>query len=355
MRNKIYDVIICGAGPAGTSAGYQLTNAGLKVLILDKYKFPRVKSCAGCIPPYLINDIPEIKDILEAESGEIIFSYCSETRLVKKINRRVCFIMRDKFDMLLLDRAIKQGCLFNESEKLTAAQIKNDLIEIQTSKNIYLTKYLIGADGALSAVNRIFNIINRNNGITINAEIKLKSKIFDKFKSKILIDIGDCENGYFWAFPKKNHISFGMGSSNKKYNGFKNIFFKILKKMIEDFDEADIMYIKGAPIPFFNGKEKLNKDNVLLVGDAANLVNPFNGAGICYAIKSGEFAADAIIKTEKQTAAIDDYNISVSEIIESFVKAKQRAGHFFRYEKFIATVYSNEKVLELFSRLFLRI
>nr|HPG31305.1 hypothetical protein [bacterium] len=75
----------------------------------------------------------------------------------------------------------------------------------------------------------------------------------------------------------------------------------------------------------------------------------------CFAIKSGGFAADAIITAEKEKKTIDKYNGSLSEITDSFVKAKHRAEYFFKYEKFIASVYSEEKTLELFGKFFLRI
>jgi geranylgeranyl reductase family protein len=332
----IYDVIISGAGPAGSSAAFELAKNGSNVLLIDKAVFPRDKICAGGLPPHLKEYNFNIDDFLESKANKILYSFKGKDKTALDFeNFTIDMIMRKNFDFMLLNRAKEQKCKVNENEQLIKGRFKNELIEIETNKNKYKTKFLIGADGALSSTNRIFNIVKKYNiGVTLNAEIKLTSEKFSDFKNKVYLEIGSCKNGYFWSFPKKEHISVGMGSNLAVYKNFKKTFFRNLKYLnIADNDIVKIINLKGAPLPFFDKREKLNKGNVLLVGDAANLVDTLSGEGIYYAIKSGELAAYSILQNEKNNIPIDNYNNLLDDIIVNLEYSRKFAGIFFKYPK----------------------
>lgn len=332
----VYDVIITGAGPAGSSAAYYLASAGLNVLLLDKSAFPRLKVCAGGLPPHVNQYNFKIDGIIESKCNKVIYSFKGKSKVELDFGTfTIDMIMRKEFDYFLLNRAKSAGTKVQEKEILLNAEIKNDIINLFTDKNTYKCKYLIGADGALSKVNQIFNIVGKHNiGVTVNAEVRLKPEKFKDFVNTVYLDMGDCSKGYFWSFPKKEHVSIGMGSLEKKYPNFKKIFLKNFKNInIKDDDIISISDLKGAPLPYFNKKEKLNKGNILLTGDAANLVDSLSGEGIFYAIKSGELSAKSIINAENKKNTIDNYNFMLKDIIQNLEYSKKFADIFFKYPK----------------------
>lgn len=333
----IYDVIIIGAGPAGTNTAFYLGESGFKTLILDKCSFPRVKVCAGGLPYHIKDYGLDIDDIIECKSDSAIFSYKGKDKIILKFNNfTIDMVMRHNFDYYLLNRAIKENAIFNSDEIFLKGEFENDLISITTNKNIYKTKYLVGADGACSSVNKFFNIIRKDNlGITINAEVEVTEERKRRQGRNISLDLGKVDMGYSWIFPKKNHLSIGIGAAKNKFKNFKKFFFRNLKYLdINDDDIIKIRMIKGHALPFFSEEEKLNKKNVLLVGDAANLVDALSGEGIYYAMKSGELAANSIIQTETNNIDIDCYNDLIRKtILTDLTYSKKFADLFFKYPK----------------------
>jgi len=334
----IYDVIIIGCGPAGSNAGYFLSKEGLNILAIDKAQFPRLKVCAGGLPYHITEYNFEIEDIIQRKCDKTIFTYKSKDKVEIAFNNfTIDMVMRKDFDYYLLQRAKKVGLKIRESEQFIKGRFNNDLIEIETNKNNYKTKYLIGADGALSAVNKEFQIIkNKIFGITLNSEIEVNDKILERINNNIYVDIGNVENGYFWIFPKKEHLSVGIGSTNYKYKNLKKLFFKILKDFnLTEKNIKKINDLKGWILPFYtinNKVEKYNCGNVLIAGDAANLVDSLSGEGIYYALKSGELAAIAILQTEKKENYIDNYNnLLKDKIINNLIYSEKFANLFFKF------------------------
>ncbi|HOK40488.1 MAG TPA: geranylgeranyl reductase family protein [bacterium] len=334
----IYDVIIIGCGPAGTNAGFYLSKAGLNVLAIEKAQFPRLKVCAGGLPYHITEYNFEIENIIQRKCDKTIFTYKGKDKVEIKFNNfTIDMVMRKDFDNYLLQRAKKVGLKICENEQFKKGIFNNELIEIETDKNYYKTKYLIGADGALSSVNKEFRIIkNKIFGITLNSEIEVKEEFLTKINNCIYVDIGNIKNGYFWIFPKKEHLSVGLGSTNYKYKNLKKLFYKILKYFnLTENNIKKINDLKGWILPFFtinNNIEKYNSGNVLLVGDAANLVDSLSGEGIYYALKSGELAAISILQTEKKENNIDNYNnLLKDKIINNLIYSEKFANLFYKF------------------------
>jgi len=151
---KTYDVIIVGAGPAGSMAGYTLAQAGFEVLLLEKSVLPRQKVCGGGLTVRARKHIPfEISPVVHSI---VRWGFVqSRGRMVKPIAHTApiaYLIDRPEFDNFLLQQALDQGVDCRMGERFIAYEQTADEIHIHTDQNVYHSRCLIGADGVHSRV-----------------------------------------------------------------------------------------------------------------------------------------------------------------------------------------------------------
>lgn len=320
-----FDVIVCGAGPAGANAAYHLARAGLKVCILEKEKLPRHKTCGGGMPMVVSNYLKDLepKAFLEADIKYMRHTWNFGDPVLAPINQdknkeeiTLWMVQRSIFDNALTERAKKAGAKLFEETTLTGIEPNGDKVKVyaKEAKNksgeLTLTaKYLIGADGANGPTARLTGL-RKNRVLAYAMEVEHPYDFLsghpDLRRDIIHLEYGAVSGGYAWIFPKKNHLNVGAGifapySSiiNKKINKkelLRNTIFKYLEHLKVSY-RPELMTFYAHPLPLWNGKEILQtqESKVLLVGDAAGLINPLFGDGILHAIKSGGIAANCII------------------------------------------------------------
>lgn len=292
-----YDVIIAGAGPAGSTAGYILNKYGFKVLVIDKAVFPRQKLCGGLITfkTYeLIKRIfnlskDDLKNLIGFSSKRYKVFYQDKLIFSGVSDKTFCFIQRDKYDSFFLNILKKQGVDVIEGECIVDVNYhKNEII---TSSNHRIkAKYIIGADGVNSIIRKnipVFDFKRWKNNLAIAIET-----FTDEFTTdEPHIYLGFIDMGYGWVFPNKNRTILGMGrligsGSKKLITSFK-VFLK--KFHLKSLDST-----KGHLFPYGNFLKRLAYDNIILAGDAGGIVDPLLGEGIFYAHRSGELSGLSI-------------------------------------------------------------
>jgi geranylgeranyl reductase family protein len=223
--------------------------------------------------------------------------------------------MRDRFDQLLITNALREGADILEGEKVTRVEEKGDGVEVELAKGKrFSCQYLIGADGAESVVARSLSLSspkNDANGIAIESEIPFDSSIHfpQKELQFIHLDFGRIPNGYGWVFPKKEYLSIGIGGmfrETKKMNPRQ--YFSDFLKGLDYIPKGKTGRVTGHLLPsFYDENQKVSQGRFLLVGDAAHLMDPLQGEGIYYAIRSGMMAAEAITEWKREGIAPSDY------------------------------------------------
>lgn len=324
---KVFEAIVVGAGPAGATAAYELAKAGISVLILEKEKFPRYKPCGGGLS-LKINRIlsVNINDIIEHTVTGAYFSYQQKEGLYLWSDRPVAYmVMRDKLDLLLISEAVKAGALFMDESKVKAITKSGNSYEVLAGENVFNCRYVIGADGVNGLVRRFIHPGElRTVAASIEAEIPVGQDLIDKHNKYVHIDFGTIPYGYAWVFPKNGILSAGIA-------GFRGVV-KQPKKYFDQFIKAH-PYIsnvnnykyKGYPIPLFKDQQNLTKGGVLLTGDAGNLVDPFFGEGIYYAIRSAQLASSAVVESWNKG---DDNLSSYDGLLESELYPEFKAAQY---------------------------
>jgi len=300
----MYDVVIIGAGPAGTAAGYDLVSAGLSVLILDRHTFPRKKACAGGITPKAMSLFAyDISHLVVRTCRDVTVRMLGGGPFTVKHRRPLCYMTcRRDLDAYSLNRVTGAGGRFEKINKLLSIDQDSEGAAVEyirggVRKNCR-ARYVIGADGANSRIRKFLGEqqISFTKYPAMEADVKVKRP--DDFFMEF--DFSKGIAGYYWIFPKDDHVNIGIYGTPgiPMTRGILAAYAK--ERLGTDALEA----VKGYPIGVGLGRNCVGRGRVMLVGDAAGLAEPLLGEGIYFALKSGCLCAAAIIKEQRRDALV---------------------------------------------------
>lgn len=303
----LYDVIIAGAGPAGSTAGFILSKSGLRVLIIDKSRFPRRKVCGGLITGKTVRllervfglTIPSLRKegIIEYESRS--FEVCTRTSVIVRGNSQIPFrfISRERFDDFLLRRAREAGAEIIEGDRIASLDVLRKAVKT-ASGHMFSSKVIIGADGANSRVRRSFptELFGRDTwteNLAAAHETVVNRKSLEHQVNHPVLYYGFIEYGYGWIFPNRDTVIVGLcGLRSRNSENILSAFREFLAAVGITLTEEHKIF--SSVLPYGNFLPEPVFRNILLVGDAAGFADPLLGEGIYYAQMSAELAAEAV-------------------------------------------------------------
>ena len=305
-----YDTIIVGAGPAGALLAYQLADAGLNVLLLEKKPLPRYKACGGGLTPRALKLLPfDIQPVVEDAA--------TTARLL--VNGRAAFqrtyphpvvhmVMRDRLDALIVQKAVKRGVRLTEGVRFLAAAGTPGNLAIETSDGTLRTRFLVGADGAFSRTARHLGLgIRYRHMNAVEAEIEPQAREQQRFRHCFDFDFGVIAQGYGWVFPKRHHLSVGVLTRRPKAATIRRDLQRYL--VFKGLAGARIKSLKLHPIPYAPRRANTYANpKGLVVGDATGIVDPITGEGLYYAFRTAQLAAAALKASFENRAALSGYD-----------------------------------------------
>jgi len=311
------DVLVVGAGPAGSSAARACAKEGLKTVFVDKRKEIGVPAlCAEGIGSYLFSYLP--KNIVIPKE-QLIWKidgirFCCEDKIIDRTGRywKGYSVDRTKFDKWVAGLAVQKGAqLFRDTELIDFVQDKNKEVKKAIMKNQgnileVHPKIVIGADGVWSKVSKLMGLYKEEKG-AIASIYSLEMENLNLEKPHLeQIFFSDLFDGYGYIFPKsKTRANIGVGcfTTEEKTKQYFNEFLElpIIKKQVKD---GQIIIEKSKKAVFGDITKTKIFNNVILSGDAANHnLKPFV-EGILPSIISGRLAgkyAKKRIEGEKVT------------------------------------------------------
>ncbi len=327
-----YDVVIVGAGPAGSTCAMVLKKEGIKTLILEKESFPRQKLCTGLVTGEGENILNRVYPSMPAD----VYAYPNriegpkvyhQSKLIinsKNIHRNFDRGRLDQWMAKNSDAEIKFNANFTEfissKEGRIKIKYKNNFIEHEIS-----CKYLVAADGGNSTIlQQVFpeKYAKATKAVGKQYRFKGKSNLDNKFFYLFMNN----ESFFRWAVPKDDTWIIGTGCNDKFDIDINlNTYLDFLKK---EFN------LKGEIIAeekiFFNDLWKeytLGQNNLLFAGEAAGFWGRA-GDGIWYGIESGRICGESIIKSLKDNrSALEIYfeKISLAELDKRAIKGHNNA------------------------------
>ena len=282
------DVLIIGAGPAGSSAACVAAEKGLKVVVVECRPVVGVPvRCAEYIPGPLLGEVNLGIDFVE-QSVKGMRTILPDGS-VKEMKAPGYMIHRDRFDQALAKAAGDAGAQFFLSTTARAREGGNVRVREEGGRDFTISAdVIIGADGPFSRVGRWIGASNRN--LIPAAQVRVNLTRPMEF-TEVYFD-RNIQGGYGWVFPKGRAANVGIGV--KKGMGISGSVTRTLDYFLARLNEQGV--ITGKPFQSFAGWipagpiEKTVHENILLAGDAAGHTHPITGAGVFTAVKAGRMA-----------------------------------------------------------------
>ncbi|MGZ5291608.1 MAG: geranylgeranyl reductase family protein [Actinomycetota bacterium] len=316
------DVLIVGAGPGGATAAYHLARHGVDTIVVDKAGFPREKVCGDGLSPRAVAQVRKMgidTDDPRFERHEGLRIYSRRTVLelpwptLEDFPGYGLTMTRASFDELLVRRAEKAGAGLRERTEALSPAMTDGWVtgarvrDLERDREVDVrARFVIAADGASSRFAGQAGV-RRDPSKPLGIAARRYYRI-DRHPGpwlEVWMDLweGDAMMpGYGWLFALADgSINLGAGLLNT-FRDFKDVsaqrvFDAFWRMLPPDWDvhegTADGGVLSG-PLPMGMSRVPTCVPGMLVVGDAAGLVNPFNGEGIAYAMESGELAAELI-------------------------------------------------------------
>lgn len=316
----MYDLIVVGAGPAGSFAAFKSASRGLTTLLIEKEQLPRQKPCGGVVDRETLAKLDHhIYDHLEAKSkfNNIFYNY----RRIRTLKGDEYFFKRDRFDYFITKMAMDAGAEVVDSCEVMGVANYPDEVVVQTPHMEYKAKTLIGADG-------VHSIVGKNVGLVHDSKKKYAAVVADVQVDNVgeLLGKGDHNNTYFfdnllgfaWLIPNKKSVNIGMGALMRKSAGLRDKFQSFCGELRIPSPRVD-----GHMIPY-SVLDRIQDGRILLVGDAAGFVNAWTGGGI----GPGVFSAEKAVETCLEMVENDDFGERMSQRYPQRCKSEMRNLRF---------------------------
>jgi geranylgeranyl reductase family protein len=334
------DVIVVGAGPSGSTAAYYLAQAGLDVLLIEKSRFPRDKVCGDGLTPRGVKSLVAMGVDVSEQAGwlrnkglrviaggmrlELDWPELSSwpgyglvrprSSLDEQLARRA-----EAAGAKLLEGTTVTGPLLDsggrivgvetaaEAEEKSKARSRSDNSERGSGDSTrYRARVVVAADGNSSRLSIAMGLRKRDDrpmGVAVRTYYTSPRHEDDYLES--WLDLWDGDRllpGYGWIFGMgdgTSNVGLGMLNTSDAFGktDYRELLKRWLRSMPEEWgyvEENRTEPVRGAALPMgFNRTPQYHK-GLMLAGDAAGMVNPFNGEGIAYAMESGEILARVV-------------------------------------------------------------
>ena len=326
-----FDLVVIGAGPAGSTSAREAAAAGARVLVLDRATFPRYKACGGGIPLRTERLLPFPIDSVVEDSVHILdVARFGRDRFVKDSGAPFAhMVMRDRFDALLLEQAGKAGAEFRPMTTVRAVEQDADGVTIRASDGFEVTASFVAcADGAHSPCGKMLGL-----GLDIpelpawEVEVQAPANMLAKYRSRSLIELGYRPWGYAWLFPKASVLSIGIVTPANLSGNMKKLVRLYLDRL--GLADAPVEIARGHKIRLRRGHESLTSGRALLAGDAAGLADAFTEEGISYALQSGRLAARNVLRALAGDGTLARYQSEIDREVQAELDAARTIAYMF--------------------------
>jgi geranylgeranyl reductase family protein len=353
------DLVVVGAGPAGAVAAATAARGGLRVALVDKRQLPRHKPCGGGMPLPVRSELQDLVPdaVVDTRVRWMRHSWRFQQAVEAAVDppgtpeeqgRSLWMVQRPRFDHALVQAAAAAGARVLEGHAFQGLEREPDGVTVtlrppaasgQAPLMRLQARHLIGADGAAGSVAACVGL-RRDPRVALAIELEVPHRwdwADPLLRPDLLhLDYGVLRRGYAWLFPKADHLNIGAGLFYGRHRDMRRdpSARQRIRAAIDSTAAAlgvpperlQGLRSYAHPLPVWDGPEPLNTADgrVLLVGDAAGLINPLFGDGLFHAIRSGRLAAEAVLEGRP-----DSHTARVQALLADDFEAARRLARLF--------------------------
>jgi geranylgeranyl reductase family protein len=316
-----FDAIVVGAGPAGSATACHLARSGAKVLLADKARFPRDKPCGGGLTGRALRHVPaDVEPVVERVVSTMVVRAGYSTKVTRTSSEpMIAMTQRRRLDLHLAERAAAAGADFRDATAVSDIAVSETSVVARIGGNEVAAAFLVGADGANGVVARAAGLgegIVR--GVALEGNVPWSALEALRYAGSAWVELGVVPGGYGWVFPKGDHANLGVGGWMDEGPRLRAHLDRLARE--HGVDPAEVSEVRGHRLPMRRLGASAARGRVLLVGDAAGLVDPLSGDGMYEAFVSARLAADSIAR-----ARPEEYEAALSGALDHHAAASWKA------------------------------
>lgn len=294
---EVWDVAVIGAGPAGATAALVAASGEKRVIILERFRIPRYKTCGGGLIGVSMKMLPkEALPAIRAHAASFTFSLNGRFERTKTSNAPIInLVQRDDFDSLLVDAAKAAGAVVCDNTVVTRLIDEKDVVRITTrDQGDIWARIVVGADGSAGRSSAYVGVQCDQVDLGLEVEVTTPKDQSKDWVDRILIDWGRIPGAYGWVFPKGDTLSVGVIAERGHPDITRSYLSDFLSRLHLDHlqpivSSGHLTRCRAENSPLYRGR-------VLVAGDAAGLLEPWTREGISFALRSGAIAGRAAVQ-----------------------------------------------------------
>ncbi|MBF4162506.1 geranylgeranyl reductase family protein [Nocardioides acrostichi] len=321
-----FDVVVVGAGPAGSAAAAAAAQRGVSVLLLDKAEHPRYKTCGGgLIGPTLgtVAGLAAGEPPTRAAVHSVSFTLRGQAARLRQSGTPVFrTAARSEFDAWLAKAAEDAGATAHLGRSVTGVEEHDTHVEVRTDRGAIRAGTVVGADGTSSKLARLVGVHLAHVDLGLELELAAEGPAAERWRDRVHLDWGPLPGSYGWVFPKGDGLTVGVIAAK----GAPVDTRRYLELLVEaqGLSGLRVLHDSGHLTRCRAGDSPLGRGRILLAGDAAGLLEPWTREGISFAVRSGAAAGRlAVAHLASETTV---RQIAYRHTLEADLLAEMAAG-----------------------------
>jgi geranylgeranyl reductase family protein len=282
-----FDVVVVGAGPAGSSAARAAAAAGARVALLDRAEFPRYKTCGGGLIGPALAHLPGAPPA-RADIRRASFTLRGGKPLAQSVDGSLIqTTARSELDSWLAGAAAAAGADVRTPCAVLKVAEEPDQVLVTTDAGELRARVVVGADGTSGRVSRLVGVALSRVDLGLELELEAGARAAE-WADRIHLDWGAIPGSYGWVFPKGDSLTVGVIAAKGRPAETRDYLASLVSQL--GLDRQRVLHDSGHLTRCRTPSSPLGAGRILLAGDAAGLLEPWTREGISFAVRSGELA-----------------------------------------------------------------
>jgi geranylgeranyl reductase family protein len=326
-----YDLIVVGAGPAGSTFAREMAGQGARVLLLDRARFPRDKPCGGGVTLRAARLLAlDLTPVVERTIFRAYVSLHHGPGFTRAYQEPLSYMtQRCRLDAFLAERAAEAGADFRDGVRVRGIEVEGGSVRVRVEGDLFQARALVGADGAYGVVAPALGLSPCSEAaVALEGNLPCADSVLDGWRDLLALELGSLPGGYGWVFPKGDHVNVGVGAWRYAAPTLRGQLARLCRQF--GFSEARLCDLRGHLLPMRRLAAPIVRGPALLLGDAAGLVDPLSGEGIHSAVLSARLAARSLrAYLAGQATDLRGYERAVDQVIMPELITSRRLQEIF--------------------------